>query len=64
MRDYFAGMLVGSVLGAAAAIFYFNEEKEIKSGVKSGVRRVVAKSNQAGRFVSNVDGEPGNIIRR
>lgn len=64
MKDYFSGMLVGGILGAAAAIFYLHEETKIKPGVNRGVRQVRAQKGQARHFISNIEGEPGHIIRK
>ncbi|MEN6460243.1 MAG: hypothetical protein ABFC94_02590 [Syntrophomonas sp.] len=64
MKDYFSGMLVGSVLGAAAAIYYLNEETKIKLGINRGVRQVMAKKGQARQFINNIEGELGHIIRK
>jgi gas vesicle protein len=61
MKDYFSGMLVGSVLGAAAAFYYLNEEAKIKQGVNRGVRQVMARS---GKVINNIEGELGRIIRK
>jgi gas vesicle protein len=64
VKDYFSGILVGSILGAAAAIYYFNEETKIKLGVNRGVRQVMAKKGQAKQFISNIECELGHIIRK
>lgn len=61
MKDYFSGMMVGCVLGAAAAAYYLSEEAKIRQGVNKGVRQVMARS---GKIISNIEGELGHIVRK
>ncbi|QGT98900.1 hypothetical protein SYNTR_0307 [Candidatus Syntrophocurvum alkaliphilum] len=60
MKDYWSGFVFGAVIGAAATILYFNEEKD----VKAVARQVKAKSGRAQNFVSEMGNELGDRMNK
>lgn len=62
MRGYLAGILVGSVLGAAAAVYCLGEEKKVRRGLNKKTRQVIARTHKAGCRMKKMGGAAVHIV--
>ncbi len=60
MKDMFSAVLLGAVIGAAAAMFYLENENELSSAA----RHLKASSRDAINFLSNMSQDIDHSVRK